>query len=184
MEMAALFPAARVVGIDLVPPAVDVQQVLGRGLDHRPPNYTFQVGNVLEGLPFEDNTFDFVHMRLLITAIPFAQWPAVVRELVRVARRGGWVELAECGVPQAGGPGLMGLWQSWIDLTARRGVDFTLGHTLGDMLSTAELINVEKRAIAFPMGAWGRQAWCGIRNRLLGHGESLAGRSDQFRRAD
>jgi SAM-dependent methyltransferase len=173
MEMAALFPRASVVGVDLVPPAVDDQQVLGRGLDQRPPNYGFQVGNVLEGLPFADNIFDFVHMRLLITAIPSTQWPAVIQELVRVARPGGWVELAECGVPQAGGPGLMGLWQSWIDFCATRGVDFTLGHTLGDMLSSEGLINLERRAIAFPMGAWGGRLGVASGTDCLATGKAL-----------
>ena len=173
MEMAAFFSHANVIGLDLVPPAVDVQQVLGRGLDQRPPNYSFQVGNVLEGLPFEDNSFDFVHMRLLITAIPAAQWPAVVRELARVTRPGGWVELAECGVPQAGGPGLMGLWQSWIDFCATRGVDFTLGHTLGNMLSGAGLMLVKQRAIAFPMGAWGGRLGLASGTDCLATGKAL-----------
>jgi SAM-dependent methyltransferase len=155
MEVAALFPGAQVIGLDLVPPAVDMQQVLGRGLDQRPSNYSFHVGNLLEGLPFQDNSFDFVHMRSLLTAIPATQWPAVVQQLARVTRPGGWVELAECGVAQAGGPGLMGLWQSWIDMCAKRGVDFTLGHTIGTMLTSAGLTHVQQRAIAFPMGAWG-----------------------------
>ena len=66
-----------------------------------------------------------------------------------------WVELAECGVAQAGGPGLMGLWQSWIDMCATRGVDFTLGHTLADMLNGAGMLHVRQRAIAFHMGALG-----------------------------
>ena len=161
------------IGLDLVPPAVDVQQVLGRGLDQRPPNYSFQIGNVLEGLPFEDKSFDFVHMRLLITAIPSVQWPAVVRELARVTRPGGWLELAECGVPQAGGPGLMGLWQSWIDFCATRGVDFTLGHTLGNMLSEAGLMHVKQRAIAFPMGAWGGRLGLASGTDCLATGKAL-----------
>jgi hypothetical protein len=128
---------------------------------------------VLEGLPFEDNSFDFVHMRLLITAIPSTQWPAVVRELVRVATHSGWVELAECGVPQAGGPGLMGLWQSWIDFCAQRGVDFTLGHALGNMLNTAGQVNIQRRAIAFPMGAWGGRLGLASGTDCLATGKAL-----------
>lgn len=130
---------------------------------------------MLEGLPFEDNIFDFVHMRLLITAIPSAQWPAVVQELVRVTRPSGWVELAECGVAQAGGPGLMGLWQSWIDFCTTRGVDFTLGHTLADKLSAAGLINVQRRTIAFPMGAWGGRLGVASGTDCLATGKALRG---------
>ena len=155
MEAATLFPAAQVVGVDLVPPAVDDAQVLGHGLDVRPINYSFATGNILEGLPFPDASFDFVHQRLLITAIPMDRWPGVIAELARVTRPGGWVELAECGVPERGGPGLMGLWGSWIEFLQRRGVDFALGHTIGQRLSAGGFANVRQQQLNFPMGDWG-----------------------------
>jgi SAM-dependent methyltransferase len=155
MEMAALFPLAQVTGVDLVPPAVDEATTLGHGLTARPANYSFTQGNVLERLPFPDRSFDFVHQRLLITAIPSARWPDVIQELTRVTKPGGWIELAECGVPQDGGPGLTGLWNTWIALCAKRGVDFTMGHTLGDLLRHGGLGNVTQHHLLFPMGAWG-----------------------------
>lgn len=155
MEMAATFPQARVIGMDLVPPAVDEATILGHGLDQRPPNYSFAPGNILEGLPFPDASFDFVHQRLLITAVPKDRWPAVIGELVRVTRPGGWVELAECGVPEDGGPGFMGLWGTWIEFLMARGVDFTLGHSIGQMLADGGLSQVNQRVLYFPMGNWG-----------------------------
>ena len=155
MEVATAFPRAQVIGLDLVPPAVDDAQLLGHGLDKRPGNYAFTPGNVLEGLPFADASFDFVHQRLLITAIPKEQWPTVLNELARVTRPGGWVELAECGVPEEGGPGLTGLWTMWIEFCARRQVDFTLGHTTGQMLQKAGLRNATQPPLYFPMGDWG-----------------------------
>ncbi|HEU5347115.1 MAG TPA: methyltransferase domain-containing protein [Ktedonobacterales bacterium] len=154
MEMAAQFPNARVVGLDLVPPP-DEGKSLGHGLDTRPSNYLFAVGNILEGLPFPDASFDFVHQRLLITAIPRDRWPAVIQELARVTRPGGWVELAECGSAQDGGPGYMGLWQSWIDFLAARNVDFTMGKHIGQVLTSGGLANVQQRVLNFPMGNWG-----------------------------
>lgn len=155
MEIAATFPSARVVGLDLVAPAVDEQVTLGHGLDLRPSNYTFTPGNVLEGLPFPDGSFDFVHQRLLITAIPKDRWSAVITELARVTRPGGWIELAECGVAEDGGPGYMGVWGTWIEFLLKRGVDFTLGNTLGQMLAQRGLTRVEQRELNFPMGDWG-----------------------------
>ena len=154
MEVAALFPQGRVTGLDLVPPPDDANP-LGEGLDVRPGNYVFTAGNILEGLPFPDRSFDFVHQRLLITAIPRDRWPAVIQELVRVTRPGGWVELAECGAAQDGGPGYMGLWQSWIDFLATRNVDFTIGKHTGQLLATGGLTNVQQRVLNFPMGDWG-----------------------------
>lgn len=155
MELAALFPAAQVTGVDIAPPSVADAQVLGNGLETRPANYTFTTGNVLEGLPFPDASFDFVHQRLLITAIPKERWAGVIAELRRVTRPGGWIELAECGVPEHGGPGYMGLWGSWIEFLQARGVDFTLGHALGQMLTQGGLTQVTQRRLNFPMGDWG-----------------------------
>lgn len=154
MEMASIFPTARVVGLDLVPPPMDDARTLGYGLDRRPDNYSYTPGNVLEGLPFPDAAFDFIHQRLLITAIPQDRWPHVIQELVRVTRPGGWVELAECGVPE-GAPGLVSLWQTWITLTAKRGVDFTMGHSLGILLKNGGLAGVTQNSRYFPMGAYG-----------------------------
>ncbi len=155
MEVASLFPNASVVGVDLVKPALDDSRTLGYGLERRPENFAFTQGNLLDGLPFADASFDFVHQRLLITAIPFERWAFVVKELTRVTRVGGWIELAECGVPEAGGPGYTGLWNTWIALCAKRGVDFTMGNSLDAMLRKGGLANVVQRSLRFPMGAWG-----------------------------
>lgn len=75
METASLFPAANVIGMDLVAPPADATQPLGHGLERRPDNYAFAPGNVPEGLPFAYSSFDFVHQRLLITAVPREWWP-------------------------------------------------------------------------------------------------------------
>ncbi len=155
MEVAAKFPFARVIGMDLVPSAFDDGQALGHGLDTRPVNYSFAAGNVLEGLPFPDASFDFVHQRLLITAIPKNRWPDIISELTRVTRPGGWVELAECGVPESGRPGYMGIWGSWIAFLSARGIDFTMGNTIGQLLANEGLTSVRQRKLNFPMGDWG-----------------------------
>jgi hypothetical protein len=50
-----------VVGLDLVP-----------SKPPQPANYHFAYGNVLQGLPFADDRFDFVHERFL--SMRSAQW--------------------------------------------------------------------------------------------------------------
>jgi ubiquinone/menaquinone biosynthesis C-methylase UbiE len=92
MEMAVQFPNANVVGLDIVQPE---HATLGFGVDAWPENFVFLNANILERLPFEDATFDYVHQRLVTGAIPSAQWPGLIRELVRVTRPGGWIELVE-----------------------------------------------------------------------------------------
>jgi ubiquinone/menaquinone biosynthesis C-methylase UbiE len=154
-EMAQLFPRAKVVGLDLATPQPDEVASSGVGFDLRPPNYSFVAANVLEGLPFPDGSFDFVHMRLLFFAIPADRWPFVIGELARVTRQGGWVESVEASPPSGGGPA-MDLLLAWTnDLLARRGVDITFTAKIGDALRAAGLSPVYAHAVPLPIGAYG-----------------------------
>ncbi|CEG84218.1 hypothetical protein RMATCC62417_18056 [Rhizopus microsporus] len=51
----------------------------------------FKHGNVVKGLPYEYNTFDFVHMRALIAALTKEEWPIVIKEILHVTKPGGVV---------------------------------------------------------------------------------------------
>jgi ubiquinone/menaquinone biosynthesis C-methylase UbiE len=156
-EMAVNFPQARVVGVDVMPPRADEAATGGATADPRPANYAFTPGNVLEGLPIPDASFDFVHMRLLFLAIPADRWPFVVREVVRVTRPGGWVELVEAGPETQGGPAVDQLLAWGTALLARRGVDANYGHRVGELLRNAGLAQVEQRDINLPLGAYGER---------------------------
>ncbi len=152
-EMAQLFPQARVIGLDISPPPADSRpDALAEPL---PPNYTFEPGNVLEGLPFPDGSFDLTHMRLLVSAIPHDRWQLVVSELVRVTTSGGWVESVEPTLPTDGGPVAERL-MDWIRaISAQRGVDITDATRVGERMTAAGLTRVTTRTIQIPCGAWG-----------------------------
>ncbi|HST89120.1 MAG TPA: class I SAM-dependent methyltransferase [Ktedonobacterales bacterium] len=153
-EMATLFPTARVVGLDVTVPPADERAEAG-GREVRPPNYTFVAGNVLEGLPFPDASFDFVHMRLLVLAIPHDRWPFVVGELARVTRPGGWVESVEATTLENGGPE-MDLFMRWIvTLLARRGINFPDGGRVGELLRAARLSDIVSQRVTLPFGDYG-----------------------------
>ncbi|MDE3230760.1 MAG: methyltransferase domain-containing protein [Chloroflexota bacterium] len=149
-EMASLFPNANVVGADIASPGQESGQDAAR-----PENYAFVSGNVLEGLPFSDGAFDYTHMRLLLFAIPEARWPDVTRELVRVTKPGGWIELVETGPQQNGGPA-MDQVVAWItQASLRRGVNPLVGPRIGEYLRTGGAANVATRNVALPVGAYG-----------------------------
>ncbi len=157
IELAYAFPNANVIGLDVKPPAVDQQANAGAGMDVRPPNYSFVPGNLLEGLSFNDGAFDFVHMRLLFTAIPHDRWPFVVSELARVTRRGGWVELVDSIGLVNGGPHVERLME-WIrQLAARRAVDLADGSRVAQYVQGAGLTHVVARRIDLPTGAHGQR---------------------------
>ncbi|EIE79696.1 hypothetical protein RO3G_04401 [Rhizopus delemar RA 99-880] len=53
------------------------------------------LGNVVQGLPYEDSVFDFVHMRFFIFALRKEEWPIAIKELIRVTKSGGMLQLME-----------------------------------------------------------------------------------------
>lgn len=60
-----------------------------------PSQVKYSIGNVLEGLNYPDNTFDFVHMRLFILALREIEWPIAIKEILRVTKPGGMIQLLE-----------------------------------------------------------------------------------------
>ncbi|HEU0028187.1 MAG TPA: class I SAM-dependent methyltransferase [Ktedonobacterales bacterium] len=159
-EMALTFPDANVFGLDLAPPPAEAATD-GRGVarDTRPPNYVFVAGNVLEGLPFADASFDFTHQRLLFAAIPrprCPRWPQVVSELARVTRPGGWVELVEGSVGAGAASPAERMFTQWaLAVTARREIDLQIGPHLPTFLREAGLANVTTREVQIPIGKHG-----------------------------
>lgn len=154
IEMAGLFPTANVIGLDIVPPST---RTPGYN-EHLPENFLFVNGNVFDRMPFADASFDFVHMRLLFTAIPANRWSQVVGELIRVTRPGGWVELVEGNMPQNGGPAMEAI-NRWIsEISSRRGIDVRLGAQVGAFLQQAGLSGVVFRDIYLPIGRYGGRA--------------------------
>ncbi len=151
MEMAAQFPGANVIGLDVVTPEADEAATLGHGLDRRPSNYVFVQGNVLDGLPFSDATFAFVHQRLLVAAIPADRWQSVVNELLRVTRHGGWVELVEA-IPAQGGPAMNALHDWLVNVSLLRGVDTRITQQIGTFLQNAGAQNITFRDLTVPLG--------------------------------
>lgn len=147
VDMIAEFPDAQAVGLDLV-----------FGKPRADPGYGFVRGDVTSGLPFESKTFDFVHQRLLRAGIPFLSWPAVVGELVRVTRSGGWIELLEVAHnPTREGPATSQLFGYLSRLAASRGLnpdDRVVLH-LERLLAAAGLTDVGARRFEVPVGEWG-----------------------------
>jgi SAM-dependent methyltransferase len=149
-EMAMQFPRANVIGFDIATPGEVDQR-----MDIRPENYVFVQGNVLDGLPFPDASFDFVHMRLMVLALPADRWPFVVRELVRVTRPGGWVESVEYGGEKNGGPAIEQLMRWGTQAGALRGIDTSYSTRVGELLRAAGLAHVRTHELDIPLGAYG-----------------------------
>lgn len=148
-EVCAQFPGALVVGLDLV-----------ASKPSSPAGYRWVRSNVLQGLPFGSERFDLVHQRLMVTAVPLERWPALVGDLARVTRPGGWVELVEpmmvCHRP---GPATERLTELALRMASSRGLDAgsAVFDGLQGYLRAAGLQAVERRQASLPIGEWGGQ---------------------------
>ncbi|GER89047.1 hypothetical protein KDW_32090 [Dictyobacter vulcani] len=147
-DIARHFPQAQVYGLDL-------EQPQSMGLQP-PENYHFVQGNVMHPLPFPDNHFDFAHQRLLVSAIPSTLWPAVLQEIVRVTKPGGYIELAEAGNGYQHVGACTQTFLQWGQAaSARKGIDLTLMKYLGDLLASVGLGHIHTKTFQLPVGAWG-----------------------------
>lgn len=146
-ELSREFPGAATVGVDL-----------GRTVKpSAPESYWHVQANAAEGLPFRNGAFDFVHQRLLRPGIPAVKWPCVVRDLARVTRSGGWVELVEVGDGIApAGPATRTLFDLLVRLCARFGLVVNLPRELAldELLSGSGMVAIETRRVDIPVGEW------------------------------
>ncbi|KAJ1569330.1 hypothetical protein HK405_006565 [Cladochytrium tenue] len=148
-DIANAYPDAKVVGADINPSFFE-QAVI-------PPNLTFVECNILKGLPFPDNSFDLVFQRNMMAAIPKADWPAAVRELVRVTRPGGYVELMEpYSIMQRIGPAGKLLHEKMVRALNVSGRDSDIALRLDVHLDAAALQDIDEGTRSAPIGWGGR----------------------------
>jgi hypothetical protein len=145
--MATEFPECEFLGIDIAP--LQPITVL-------PRNCSFELANVLEGIPKPDNYFDYVRHRLLVGAIPADKWKQYIRECARVCSSGGWVEIVEMtGQIVDGGPASQ-QFNTWTTQgTKARGIDPNMVKNLDELMFEAGLTNVTKQTFTGPIGSWG-----------------------------
>ncbi|RUO96852.1 S-adenosyl-L-methionine-dependent methyltransferase, partial [Jimgerdemannia flammicorona] len=124
LELSADFPKSHFTGSDIL----DTER------NHTRPNVTFIVADTL-GLPFEDNTFDYVMQRLMVTVFTEEQWKMAVKEMVRVVKPGGIVEIIESEVRQyERGPNYTKWNNAFYEILKRRGVYVDVTDDLGELL--------------------------------------------------
>nr|CAG8568863.1 10854_t:CDS:2 [Entrophospora candida] len=76
MFMAEEFPKSLFVGIDIV---IDSKKEL-------PTNLAIIEHNIFDGLPFPNDTFDFVRQKSMLGSLTTDQWPFVIDELIRITK--------------------------------------------------------------------------------------------------
>ncbi|RHZ81969.1 hypothetical protein Glove_115g26 [Diversispora epigaea] len=89
-ELATEFPKSTFIGVDMVP--VYPSEI-------KPNNAEFVKNNILKGLTFKDNEFDYVHSSKMGTVFKDEEWiNKVIPELIRVTKPQGWIEFSDVDI--------------------------------------------------------------------------------------
>ncbi|KAI1499037.1 S-adenosyl-L-methionine-dependent methyltransferase [Biscogniauxia marginata] len=83
IDFADQFPSAEVIGVDISP-----QQP-----QWIPPNLKFEIDDVTQPWTYEANSFDYIHIRWLVGAIP--DWDFLFKEAYKALKPGGYFETKE-----------------------------------------------------------------------------------------
>ncbi|CAI2162131.1 5758_t:CDS:2 [Funneliformis geosporum] len=147
-EMANEFPDVNVFGIDLI---------TNFSSKIKPYNCKFLPGNVIFGLPWADNTFDYIWSRDLFTEIKSKDWLSLLLEMHRVLKPGGIIEFQETdGYALSAGPLLKNIQSNRLHAALTlRDLDFRIACRLGEIVKLAEFEDINESYHSIPIGKWG-----------------------------
>ncbi|GAN05891.1 methyltransferase type 11 [Mucor ambiguus] len=109
----------------------------------KPANVEFVIGNIAKQIPYPDNTFDYIHQRLLLLGLTNEDWDNALKELYRVLKPGGYIELAEPDLQDLEnmGPTLKKLQYTMSDMLISRNMPTKVACEIEDRLIKAGFVN-------------------------------------------
>ncbi|KAI8814067.1 S-adenosyl-L-methionine-dependent methyltransferase [Cladochytrium replicatum] len=156
-EMNRDYPQGEYYGVDIdINPWATTFQTFAR---QEGRDFTLVRANLNERLPFEDNTFDFVHQQVYASVIYKDRWPLVIAEYCRILKPGGYIDLI-CldstnefhGTPSKIHLEVNDLFQR---LAEPRGADVRIARELGNLVtSNGGFVDIASMKRAAPLG-WG-----------------------------
>ena len=149
IDTADEYPCARVTGTDLSP----IQP------DFVPPNCSFEIDDVTLEWTFQDDRFDFIHIREMFGCIP--DWGFFLLQAWRCLKPGGWVEIVEHSVwPVTDDDSVppdhfYNTWGRMVEgLGERWGKSFRIWKESREKLVEAGFTDVVERKFKWPIGGW------------------------------
>ena len=149
MDFADAHPAASVVGVDLSP----IQP------NYVPPNCVFEIDDCEEDWTYEENSFDFVHIRCLFGAI--RDWPILYHEVYTHPTPGGWIQQLEMSIEfksdnsTVNDDHIMAQWsKTFIEAGERVGKSFYTADNAAKLIREAGFTEVQEQWYKVPVGPW------------------------------
>ncbi|RAK99202.1 class I SAM-dependent methyltransferase [Aspergillus ibericus CBS 121593] len=155
VEVAEQYPRCEITGVDISP---------HMNSDGVPENLWFQVDDLNRPFTFPSNHFDLVHSRMMAAGINRSRWPSYIRDIKRVLKPGGWVQLVEIYFNVQSDNGsltekhALRKWSTQFMRSIGDVKDLRIGTRLRDLLLAAGMEEVESRMIPLPLSAWSSEA--------------------------
>lgn len=149
LEMAARYPHADVVGVDILPP--DRFHLSGWSVSNpallrtRLPNFLRRTYNMRIGAPFDGQSFDLIRLCGMGWAVPLRYYSMQLGIYARCLRDGGYMEIVECATPELPGPGggYFPVLKHWNELVVMR-----LGPALGISPQIGAVTNLKRGVLS------------------------------------
>ena len=93
IDLAKAYPAIKVIGVDSHPEMVRMAQENAGNM--KLGNVSFVVHRLLDPFPYDDASFDFIHIQRGTMFIAPQHWPSIIAELLRLLRPNGWLNLID-----------------------------------------------------------------------------------------
>ncbi|KAI8052981.1 S-adenosyl-L-methionine-dependent methyltransferase [Syncephalis plumigaleata] len=155
LDMATDYPHIRFTGLDIV------EQIKERVL---PKNCDFQYGDILQGLPFPDSSFDLIHQRFMYVFIPNDAWKGLIAEMARTLRPNGQIHLIERQFEtQRPNKIVASLLEAYNMSISKNQVSMAICDRLDQILEESGFVDIDRKSINIPVGEWG-----GIPGKLMG----------------
>ncbi|CAG8647090.1 10969_t:CDS:2, partial [Dentiscutata heterogama] len=132
-------------------------------VNERPPNTGFLEYNLISGIPFPNETFDYVHVSSMWSAFTKQQYINVIHELVRVTKYNGWIEIFEPNMDFKNlGNSMKGVQDAFHTKLKENGIEPMIFLEISKCIkSINELTNIEHRKLNESIGGWaGRGGEC------------------------
>ncbi|KAL7272146.1 hypothetical protein RUND412_005064, partial [Rhizina undulata] len=144
------FPSASVIGVDLSP----IQPA------RLPPNLIFEVDDVEEPWPYQENSLDFIHLRQM--AVCINDWPKLYNQAFKALKPGGWIEMQDfCDIFSTEDDSLpadnaLTKWlENWEKFVARCGREWaTVPPRMMKDLREVGCVEISEKVIKLPIGRW------------------------------
>ncbi|KAI8992429.1 hypothetical protein BDB01DRAFT_778423 [Pilobolus umbonatus] len=147
MEIAGEYPRSTVIGIDMTP-------MFPREI--KPANCSFYQCNIMNPLPFEDSSFDYIFMRFMAQSMEAHRWSTILNELIRILKPDGWIEWVEADIEiHRPGPMTHEINQHLINSMLNNKLDPFIARSLKDkLMETNKLSRASSMFVSCPGGQW------------------------------